>query len=342
MAASNYRIKDYDTVHHLTSRIAHKVFIMDEDARNDFLSFVFRVTEFAGVKLLGWCIMSNHFHLLAYLPDPEVLSDEEVRCRYNILKGNERATRVLLEAADVAAQRKRMYNIGNYMKMIKQWFSEDYNQRNGHKGTMWEATYRDTPVPRKSRDMAERLAYLHLNPVRSAITPEFATYAWSSLTDFVRGDERARKGMRFIYGDEMTDDEMLAYHTDIMRELLERWKLRRAEEIARKRAAGFAMPAHPLTSEAMIAQAAENVSRIQKAVVEAHEERETAANRNEAKALAERQICQLLAAGPLGIPQIAKKLDLPERTARRYLNELSKDHKVMKSSRYAPWQLVAA
>jgi len=342
MAASNHRIKDYNTVHHLTSRIAHKVFFLNDEARNDFLSFVFRVTEFTGLDLLGWCVMTNHFHLLVHLPEPEEISDEEVRRRYDVLKGDGRATRVLLEAEDVAAQRKRMYNVGNYMKMIKQWFSEDYNQRNGHKGTMWEAVYYDVPVPLKSHDMAERLAYMHLNPVRAAITPEFAVYPWSSLTSFVKGDARAGRGMRFVYGDAMTDEELMAYHTDIMRSLLEKWKLRRAVEIARKRAAGIEMPADPLTSEAMIAQATTHLAQVQEAYVMLQEAREGTANRNEARKLAESQIEALLQeAGELTLAEIVKRVGLAQRTAYRCVNALSKRGVVEKGGRAATWRLVA-
>jgi len=64
MAASNHRTKDYNAVRHLTSRIAHKVFFLNDEARNDFLSFVFRMTEFMGLHLLGWCVMTNHFYII--------------------------------------------------------------------------------------------------------------------------------------------------------------------------------------------------------------------------------------------------------------------------------------
>ena len=88
------------------------------------------MTEFSGVKLLGWCIMTNHFHLLVYLPKPESLPDEEIRRRYDILKGIG-ANLSLNTQEEIEKQRHRMYNIADYMKMIKQWFSEDYNRRNG-------------------------------------------------------------------------------------------------------------------------------------------------------------------------------------------------------------------
>ena len=183
MSASNHRVKDYETVHHLMSRIAHSVFFMKDDERTDFLSLAFRAADFCGLKLLGWCIMTNHFHLLVYLPQPETLTDEEVRARYAVLVGPERA-----EEADVGALRRRMFDVGEYMKIVKQSFTEGYNRREVHSGTMWEAVYRDKVVPRRTKDLSDSLCYQHLNPIRAAITPIFTAYPWSSLAVFVQGD----------------------------------------------------------------------------------------------------------------------------------------------------------
>ena len=87
MSNSNHRITDYETVHHLTSRIAHRVFFLKEDERNDFQELMLRVAHFCGLRLLGWCIMENHFHILVYLPTPEHLPQDEVISRYRSLSG---------------------------------------------------------------------------------------------------------------------------------------------------------------------------------------------------------------------------------------------------------------
>ena len=48
---------------------------------------MFRVAEFSGIRLLGWCIMTNHFHVLVYLPEEEDLDEAEIVRRYGVLKG---------------------------------------------------------------------------------------------------------------------------------------------------------------------------------------------------------------------------------------------------------------
>ena len=87
MANSNRRVKTFCTVHHLVSRIAHRVYFLKDDERMDFLEIVRRVAEFTGIQLLGWCVMGNHFHLLAFLPEPQDIDECEVLRRYGILKG---------------------------------------------------------------------------------------------------------------------------------------------------------------------------------------------------------------------------------------------------------------
>ena len=54
MANSNNRVKDYNTVHHLVSRIAHRVYFLKDDERMDFLEMVRRTAEFTGIRLVGW------------------------------------------------------------------------------------------------------------------------------------------------------------------------------------------------------------------------------------------------------------------------------------------------
>ena len=88
MSNSSNRSKEYDTVHHITSRIAHKVrFLQEEAERNDLIEMIRRAAVFTGVKLLGWCIMINHFHILAFLPAPIEVDENEILRRYGVLKG---------------------------------------------------------------------------------------------------------------------------------------------------------------------------------------------------------------------------------------------------------------
>lgn len=287
MGISNNRSQEPDSVHHLLCRIAHRVFFMKDDERNDFVEMMRRVAGFCGIKLLGWCIMTNHFHILAYLPvRPEVIDEDEVLRRVEILKGRAGASQLAEELARLRAQgaedeaarmldrmRARMYDLGEFMKTLKQWFTQEYNRRYSHVGTLWESAYHDKNVPMKVSDMTRVLAYIHLNPIRAAIVTGFAEYPWSSLTAARKGDEVAIAGLKFANdAEEASAEELIASHGELMECLLEEIKRKRAEEIARKRAAGYEVPTDALTSEAYVAQAAAHLEKVVAAGIEIKEE----------------------------------------------------------------------
>ena len=348
------RNKEYNTVHHLTSRIAHRVFFLKEEERNDFVSLMMRVSAFSGVELIGWCIMNNHFHIYVYLPEPPQMTDEEVLVRFKALKGD--AERIFADdgfgtecrtlgarmdegrekarAERVAAIRRRMYSIAEYMRMIKQWFSEDYNRRNGHKGTMWEAIYGDHPMflPEELdgyEDLRDVLAYIHLNPIRAAMTDRFDGYAWSSYAAYRRGDPVAVKAMRLAYAGYDDDAEIVKVHEERMARLLEDWKRRRAEAIARKKANGYQLPHDTLTDEAMVAQAAAHIAEVQRESERLNAERQMAEGRQRKKELVCDQIlCETKLHPEFTGREIAGVIGVPPRTVYRYIAEMRKDGRV--------------
>lgn len=341
MANSNNRQKRFDTVHHLISRIAHRVYFLKEEERKDFLEIVRRAAAYVGVRLIGWCVMENHFHLLVYLPEPQFLDEKEILKRYACLKGPMAADRMEREFSDwrkksdvgerlvsewLDSQRRRMYDVGSFMKIVKQWFTVEYNKRNSHKGTLWEAAYFDRVVAHCESEMAKCLAYIHLNPIRAAITDQFDTYLWSSYAAFKKGDPIARDGMRFVYGEDIPEEEIIDRHEGLMEDLLENEKLRRAEEIARKRVAGYEVPADPLTDEAMISQKRAHLVEVQKALVELHEMRNVLPKCRERNAVRRKEVLVLLQSNPeMKVPLLAKRLGIGLMSTYCILRELKKE-----------------
>ena len=355
MANSNGRVKDYETVHHLVSRIAHRVYFLKEEERSDFLEMVRRSAEFTGIRLLGWCVMGNHFHLFVYLPEPETLDECEVLRRYGVLKGTQAAeamesafagwrkdgefgeTRV---AEWLDRQRSRMYDIGSFMKIAKQWFTMEYNRRNAHKGTLWESAYFDRVVKCRTEDMSKCLAYIHLNPIRAAASDRFDGYAWSSYSAFRKGEPIATAGMRFVYGEAESDGEIAALHEALMGSLLEEEKKRRAEEIARRRADGYEMPLDPLTTEAMVAQRAAHAAEVRKSLAELHEAIGAERRRTARRELREKEVVALLRASPeMDVPILAERLGVGIGMAYRVLAGMRKKGMVERDRRRGVWKV---
>ena len=338
MSHSNKRTKEHETVHHLISRIAHRVYFLTDEERGDFLEIVRRAAMFSGIQLIGWCVMGNHFHLLVYLPAPHFAEEKEVIERYGALKGMQAASSVAAmfiewrrqgEAGELRVsewldtQRRRMYDVGTFMKIVKQWFTTEYNRRHNHKGTLWESVYFDRVVSPNESEMAKCLAYIHLNPIRAAASDKFDGYAWSSYAAFRKGDPTAADGMRFVYGKDETDDAIASRHEFLLEELLEKEKLRRAEEIARKRATGYEVPPDLLTDEALVAQRTAHLEEVQKASVELHEARNYESRRRERGALREKETLALLAANPeMNAHLLSERLGIGVRMAYCVLKQL--------------------
>lgn len=259
------------------SRIAHRVYFMTDDVKDEFMEMIRRAADFTGIQLVAWCIMTNHFHLLVYLPEPNKLDEVEILRRFGVLKGQARLTQLqnklaalrrVKDGGEEEAQKElekifsSMYSIGVFMKIVKQWLSQEYNKQNSHVGTLWESVYTDIPVPANSKFLGNRAGYIHLNPIRAAIEYGFDEYKWSSLNALKHGDAVALAGMRKIYGEEASQDEILLAHRSLMSRLLEKYKFERAVDIVRKRNAGYEVPNDPLTDEAHLAQAAAHLSNV--------------------------------------------------------------------------------
>lgn len=353
MSNSNNRIKEYNTVHHLVSRIAHRVYFLKDDERKDFLEMVRRTSEFCGIKLLGWCVMGNHFHILVHLPVPAVIDENEVMRRYGVLKGEKVARnqgnefikwRRLGASGEKRVeewldnQRRRMYSVGNFMKIVKQWFTAEYNSRNGHKGTLWEAVYYDRVVNMKSSEMAKCLGYIHLNPIRAGETDKYDGYVWSSYCAFCKGDPVAIDGMRFVYGDEMSMEEIAEIHEELLVSLLENEKLKRAEEIARKRVAGYEVSNDPLTTEAMIAQQTARLREVQKAALEFREKCAEDVKRVKKRQSREQMVLALLEANPeIDVPSLAERMSLGTAVVYKLLRGLKKQGVISQEGYCGRW-----
>jgi len=360
MSNSSNRSKEYETVHHITSRIAHKVrFLQEEAERNDLIEMIRRAAEFVGIKLLGWCIMINHFHILAFLPSPIEVDEKEVLRRHGVLKGakgaaalEEQLVKLRLEGETgckeaerlLDALRKRMYSVGEFVKIVKQWFSEEYNRRNSHTGTLWEGVYHDRVVAYCHDDIAECLGYIHLNPIRAAACATFDGYAWSSYSAFKKGDGVAIDGMRFVYSQKTEDEreltlgEIAEKHEELLANLLEKWKLRRAEEIARKRAAGQMVPLDPLTTEAMVAQAGRHIEEVRTASMELQERRRHAGSVKERHGFIEQEIVSLVEMHPgIKSEQLMDMLGVSKSGLYRFLSKLKNSGAVEQEGKGGGW-----
>ena len=79
------RLIEHCRCYHLVSRLAHRAFFLDDEEKTRAVELLRRVEEFCGVMVLAYAIMSNHFHIYIYVPEPGEIDDGEILRRINAL-----------------------------------------------------------------------------------------------------------------------------------------------------------------------------------------------------------------------------------------------------------------
>ena len=201
-------------IYHCVSRVVDRRFVFDAAERERFRMFMRMYENFSGCRVLSYCIMSNHFHLLLEVPPMPVggISDEVLLKRLSAIY---KEAVVAAVAQEIAAARAagdnaavagiharytyRMHHLSEFMKTLLQCFTRWFNRTHQRSGTLWEERYKSVIVESgiAARTMA---AYIDLNPVRAGMVADPAEYRWSSYGEAVGGGtkgngKKAREGL---------------------------------------------------------------------------------------------------------------------------------------------------
>jgi len=104
---------------------------------------------------------------------------QEVRKLVKKLNKNQ-ATKAMRELK--AKYTYRVGNVSEFMKSLKQRFTQWYNRKHGLRGTLWEERYSATAASARSaaRTVA---AYIDLNPLRAGMVSDPSEYCWCSYCE---------------------------------------------------------------------------------------------------------------------------------------------------------------
>ena len=199
--------------YHLVSRVANRAFYFSEDERTRLVERMWRVARFSCVHILSYCVMGNHFHILAYVPPPRELSEDDILSRVRSLYAGdkldlfEKEWKTVSSSKDAASRKrflgrftKRMWSASEFMKTFKQLSSQSFNARRRHAGTMWESRFRARMIrPDAKPELMIAAGYIDRNPVKAKIVDWPDGYKWCGFAAACAGDARCREGYRFIY-----------------------------------------------------------------------------------------------------------------------------------------------
>jgi REP element-mobilizing transposase RayT len=211
-------------LYHVISRVVDRQFVLGTEEKEKFRTLMCMQENFTGCRVLSYCLMDNHFHLLLEVPPMAEggLSDEELLKRLSALYTEAfvagvakelAAARTAVytneggvgEAVDAIHRRftYRMQDLGELMKGLLQRFTQWFNRAHSRSGTLWEDRFKSVIVEDgiAARTMA---AYIDLNPVRAGMVQDPADYRWSSYGEAVGGGKKgngkkAREGLVRAY-----------------------------------------------------------------------------------------------------------------------------------------------
>lgn len=193
--------------YHCVSRVVDRRFILGKLEKEQFRKMMRAVERFCGVEVVTYAVMSNHFHILVGTPETVDISDEELFERLEAayppmwVKAHRQVVdEYRAEGRDDLAkdyrQRflKRMGDVSEFMKMLKQRFSVWYNRHHDRVGTLWEERFKSVLVE-DGYALTTMAAYIDLNPVRARLVGDPKDYRWSGYGEAVGGGEKARSGL---------------------------------------------------------------------------------------------------------------------------------------------------
>ena len=168
-----------------------------------------KLEEFCAVRIITYCVMGNHFHLLLEIPERGTLPPlgeegllrllpllydratvETIASRLEAARksGNELEVKAILDSFEA-----RRGDLSVFLKELKQRFSIFMNRRLGRVGTFWEGPFRSVLVEGGSEALHAVAAYIDLNPVRAGLVKVPEDYRWSGYGEAMGTGKWAEK-----------------------------------------------------------------------------------------------------------------------------------------------------
>ena len=144
------RIVVPEVSHHVTQRGNNRgdVFFVDDD-RRIYLGLLRRGAQRYGLRVEGYCLMTNHVHLVC-VPTLE-------------------------------------HSLARALALTNLRYTQYVNRMHGRSGRLWQNRFFSCPLDEAHRVAA--LCYVENNPVRAAMVKRPAHYAWSSAASHCGGED---------------------------------------------------------------------------------------------------------------------------------------------------------
>ena len=211
--------------YHCVSRVVDRRILFHADEKEVFRSILRKLEQFCGLRVVTYCFMGNHFHLLIEVPDRSSiprLDAESLLELLPLLYDKTTVENVSLELTNARSSgnasweksildryEHRRGDLSVFMKEFKQRASIFVNRRLGRIGTLWEGRFRSVLVEGGTTSLQAVAAYIDLNPVRAGLVAKPEDYRWSGYGEASgsgKGADRARLGLSLIQRESLEAD----------------------------------------------------------------------------------------------------------------------------------------
>jgi REP element-mobilizing transposase RayT len=194
--------------------VVDRKFVFGVDEKEKFRAFMRMHENFTGCRVVAYCLMCNHIHLLVEVPPmPEGgFTDAGLLERLGAMYNEAEVAEVAGELAEArrhgtarrvaeihARYTYRMHDLSEFMKTLMQRFTKWFNRTHSRAGNLWEDAFKSVIV--EDGVAAKTIAaYIDLNPVRAGMVKDPADYRWSSYGEAIGGGakgygKKARAGL---------------------------------------------------------------------------------------------------------------------------------------------------
>ncbi|WP_395751252.1 transposase [Prosthecobacter sp.] len=202
--------------YHVMSRTCGGEVFFDNVEKEALRRIIWRMAEFSGIKIVTYCLMGNHFHLLAEVPHRQSWlqrfdgpsGEDKLFDHLSILYSRTYLGLLRDELTDLRARgmttladqrietlKKRFCDLSLFVKEIKERFSRWFNKRRGRRGTLWMDRFKSVLVEGKGEALRTMAAYIDLNPVRAGLEKNPKDYRWCGYAEALSGSRRAQRGL---------------------------------------------------------------------------------------------------------------------------------------------------
>lgn len=208
--AADRRVAGKPVFYHVISRVVDRRFAFGAEEKEKFRALMRLLEKFTGCRVVSYCLMCNHFHLLLEVPPMAVdgLSDETLLKRLSAIYSEAFVAGVAKELEDARKEiyadetgldealkaihkrfTYRMQDLGEFMKGLLQRFTQWFNRAHARTGRLWEDRFKSLIV--EDGVAAKTIsAYIDLNPVRAGMVKDPADYRWSSYGEAIGGGSK--------------------------------------------------------------------------------------------------------------------------------------------------------